>query len=598
MSNVPRQAGPVMSQQTDRRSSVQTPRTVIATRLQPRFGARRNLKTDGGGTQIAINLGIFLGVVLVLGVALLLFEQAIATRINPHVSVAGIAMGGVALDDAQTFLNQRLAAQDQDPVRISVAQQTVTVTAAQFHPRHAARAALYQASAWGHETNLLTRLWNQLQAIVVGRDFPATTSYDQRAVQQYLLALNRTIAVAPVSARVGIAGGTVAIVRHASSGLALDLPSATQVLSQALDSRQTVTISLPVQSPPPLISNDQAQLVVNEAQALLSKPMYFSSVSRVRAWYITPAQMLNLFTFKTVSQPGGALAIVLGINLARLRVALAPIAAAIDHPPIPATYMVAVGEGGQPDSAVPEPDGPGLAIDVNKTAQAILNAATTHSVIIPLVHPHATFDLNAARAMGFDTELASASMTLNGVPPDRLVEAKKAAALVSNTRLSPGQSLSLKALLYPRTKPDRLHATPAGLATSNGGATLVATALYDAAYGAGLTINARTAVSDAIAAQSIPGGDALVGKGPDTPDLVFTNNTAAFVLINVVAYQDSIAAYLFTQNSVHRTVSVSSPTVILNQDGTIVVTENRAISGDIQKQDSSTTTYRPLDSYR
>jgi hypothetical protein len=43
---------------------------------------------------------------------------------------------------------------------------------------------------------------------------------------------------------------------------------------------------------------------------------------------------------------------------------------------------------------------------------------------------------------------------------------------------------------------------------------------------------------------------------------------------------------------------MSGPTVSLNQDGTIVVVENRAISGDIQKQDSTTTTYQPLDSYR
>lgn len=566
--------------------------------MQTRFGNGRQLRTDEGGTQTALNLGIFLAVVLVLGVALLLFEQAVATRFNPHVSIDGIAMGGVALAGAQAVLDQQLAARDQDPIRLGAAQQTLTVTAAQFHPRHAIGAAVRQASAWGHEANPLTRFWNQLQGIVVGRNFPATTSYDTRAIQRYLLVANRAIAVKPVSAQVGIAGDTVSIVRQAAPGLTLDLPAATQALSQALDARQPDIAPLPIQSIPPLISNDQAQLVVAKAQALLSKPMYFSSVSRVRAWYITPAQMLNLFTFKTVRQRGGAATIVLGINLARLRVALAPIAAAIDHPPLPATYMVAVGEGGQPDSAVPQPDGPGLAIDVNKTAQAMLNAGATHAVIIPLVHPHATFDLNAARAMNFDVELASANLTLNGVAPDRLDEARKAAALVNNLRLSPGQSLSLKVLLYPLTRKGAIPAGPGGLTTSNGGATLVATALYDAAYAAGLTINARTPVSGAISAQTIPGGNALIGKGSHAPDLVFTNNTGAFVLINVVPGQDTLSAYLFTQSTVHRTVSMSGPTVSLNQDGTIVVVENRAISGDIQKQDSTTTTYQPLDSYR
>jgi vancomycin resistance protein YoaR len=153
-------------------------------------------------------------------------------------------------------------------------------------------------------------------------------------------------------------------------------------------------------------------------------------------------------------------------------------------------------------------------------------------------------------------------------------------------------------LLYPLTRKGAIPAGPGGLTTSNGGATLVATALYDAAYAAGLTINARTPVSGAISAQTIPGGNALIGKGSHAPDLVFTNNTGAFVLINVVPGQDTLSAYLFTQSTVHRTVSMSGPTVSLNQDGTIVVVENRAISGDIQKQDSTTTTYQPLDSYR
>jgi vancomycin resistance protein YoaR len=239
-----------------------------------------------------------------------------------------------------------------------------------------------------------------------------------------------------------------------------------------------------------------------------------------------------------------------------------------------------------------------LAIDINKTAQAILNAGITHSVIIPLVHPHAAFDLNAARAMNFDSELAKASLILNGVSPDRLKEAARAAALINNTRLAPGQSLSLKALLYPVKQRDAAAGSNSGLATSNGGATLVATTLYQAVYGAGLTIKARTAAAYAISAQTLPGGDALIGKGSKAPDLAFTNNSANPLLINVVLYKDRLVAYLFTQSTLHRSVSVNGPTVVLNQDGTIVVTENRSISGDIQKQDVSTTSYLPLDTYR
>jgi hypothetical protein len=113
-----------------------------------------------------------------------------------------------------------------------------------------------------------------------------------------------------------------------------------------------------------------------------------------------------------------------------------------------------------------------------------------------------------------------------------------------------------------------------------------------------LTIKARTAAASAVSAQSVPGGDALIGKGGKAPDLAFTNNSAKPLLINVVPYKDRLVAYVFTQSTLQRSVSVSSPSVILNQDGTIVVTENRTTSGDIQKQDTSTTSYLPLDTYR
>jgi vancomycin resistance protein YoaR len=294
------------------------------------------------------------------------------------------------------------------------------------------------------------------------------------------------------------------------------------------------------------------------------------------------------------------------IDRKRLRETMAPIAADVDHDPTPAYYLVAEGSNGQPDSAVPQPGGLGLAIDTDKTAQLILGVANSdHTVTIPLLHPHSPFDLAAARKLNFDTELAKGPTDLAASSPVRLGNAKAAAVAIDNIRLQPGQTLSVTGVISPVVKlggytQDLNAIAPTDVSGVNGGTVQVASALFQTAFASGLPILQRQPYPYLTTFDGPIGSDAMVVSRPRGPDLQFINDTKHQLLINVVVNSKThrVVAYMFTDGEVvHRTVKVVGPSVTLNQDGSVDATIGRAISGDTTGQDTLTSHYDNLDPY-
>lgn len=553
-----------------------------------------------------LSLGLTLGIVLILGTSIAIFEHAYSDSVNPHISVGGVDLGGVALADAPSYLRRRIAERDRQPITLHVGKSTFQVTTSQFHASYTLQTALARAMADGHDADLFTRLWNQVATMVQGHDYQVGGTHDQAAVRAYLSQLNARIGVQPLPAVVGVRDNTVTILREPVPGRRLDLEAAATRLSQVVDSHAIFDTTLPIQITGSPISHDVAQATVNQAQTLLSQPIYFSSGTRIRKWFLSPDQLVRLLTFHSSFDQRKGYAIVMDIDRKRLRKTMIPIAADVDHAPTPAYYLVAEGSGGQPDSAVPQPDGPGLAIDADKTAQLILSAASTdHTVIIPLIHPHAAFDLAAARKLTFDTELGKGPTDLAGSSPLRIDNARSAAVALDNIRLQPGQTLSVTGVISPVVAlggyaQDLNRIAPTDISGVNGGTTQVASALFQAAYASGLPILQRQSYPYLTTFDGPIGGDAMVVARPQGPDLQFVNDTKHQLLINVVVYPKThrVVAYMFTDGQVvHRSVKVLGPSVTLNQDGSVDASISRTIGGDTTGQDTISSQYDNLDPY-
>lgn len=578
------------------------PRRVLPRRLdRPAFqrgGATRKIDSF-------LRFGIFLGVLVVLGGATAVFQHVYAGRVSPHVSVGGIALGGVSLDDASSYLTRRVDQRDQRPIVLHLnlpdGQRSFEVNARQFHASYNLRPPLAAAKADGHNSDALTNLWNQLNTVVQGHDYAIQGTHDQQAVVNYIAALDKQIDIPPLPAQVGVQNGQVVITRHMQPGTIIDAPAAARLLSTVIDGHAVYDVTLPLLRISAPVDDTVAQEAVDEARTLLSQPTYFSSVNKVRAWYLTPKQLVRLLSFKSTNSKKTGPRIVLHLDAKRLRVTMAPIAAAVDRAPIPTVFTVADLNGTV--TPVPQPDGPGTLIDYDRIGPAILAAGSTdHTVIIPLVHPRAKFDLQAARKLNFNTVIGEGPTDLGGASASRIHNATVAANALSNIRLKPGAVLSVAQALGPITKargyePGFNEIGKLDIAGAGGGVTQVASALFQAAFAAGLPILDRLPYPNLTAFDGPPGTGAQVAARGEGPDLVFQNNTNHLILINVTVTRDHVTAYLFNNGETQRTVRMTGPTVQLNQDGSIDASISRVVRGDVSLQDSIATHYKAVDPY-
>ena len=103
MNNRPKRTAPVSRPATNRRLARPTtehhdPVTIPARRFIPRKLDRPAFQRRVGPVfDSFLTLGLGIGVLVILGMALLIFETSFSSRITPHVSVDGIALGGVSL---------------------------------------------------------------------------------------------------------------------------------------------------------------------------------------------------------------------------------------------------------------------------------------------------------------------------------------------------------------------------------------------------------------------------------------------------------------------------------------------------------------------
>lgn len=576
------------------------PRRIFPRRLdRPEFLGRRARARD-----MYLRLGISGGLFGVLLVTFALFEGYYSTRVNPHISVDGIPLGGVSLADVPSYVQGKLDARNNQPIILHVDDRTYQVTSTQFRAHYDPALAIAQAQNDGHTGDFVTKLWNQFNTLLSGHDYPLTGTHDPKAVQKFLDKVATDITYGPKPAEVGVVDGQVTIVHESTLGRQLDMVAARRQLNSEVDKHSSFDLNVPLQFPSSPISHDVAQQAVDQAQNLLSQPVYFSSLAKVRAWYLKPSQLVHLLTFAPRQDPTKGWIVGIGLNTKKLAGTMAPIAAAVNHAPVPAYFKFVEAANGQPDTAVPYPDSPGLAINIKKAAQAILASPSNgHTAVIPFDHPLAKFTLADARTLNLDTLLGKGVADLTGSGRKRVANAQAASGMLDSIRLAPGQTLSVTTVITPVAKANGFVPEEGGfglkydISGTNGGPNQVASALFQAAYKAGLTIVQRASYPNVTTFNGLPGTDAIVHARPHGADLRFVNNTNQVILVGTVVSNGYVTGYVFDNSATHRITATSGPIVTLNQDGTIDAQIGRTVSGDRSQQDHVQTHYNNISQY-
>lgn len=252
------------------------PRAAVPTRLPQRARLQPSRRVFW-----LIGVGALLGMLLLAGVGVLLLAGALGRGVLPAVSMVGVRLGGMSLDQAQAVL-ARLAPE----LTLSDGERTWQVPAHALGLRIDAAASAARAYAEGRtEGDLLHALLGRVTLAPV-------VTFDIAAAEAYFLAERDTFRRAPLDAGVGFADGQ-AFVTPAQDGVELDIQATlARVFADPTAVLTSGSLALVTVPRPPAVTDTSAALA--QARALLASPLevrVFDPVSGAeQLWTVPPSQ--------------------------------------------------------------------------------------------------------------------------------------------------------------------------------------------------------------------------------------------------------------------------------------------------------------------
>jgi vancomycin resistance protein YoaR len=189
-----------------------------------------------------------------LAVAALAAGFARGGTIAPHVSVAGVAVGGMSADQAQAALERSLLPLTQTEVELAYPGGSVKLTREQLGLSFDLGTAVNSALAVGREPGLLARIATHWRLRSRGVDLPAPLSVDQPRLEAAVAALAPRVNREPRDAKISVNGSNTLDKTPGQTGLVLLVKQSAAALARDLQDLHTTRVDLAVKQKPPNIS--------------------------------------------------------------------------------------------------------------------------------------------------------------------------------------------------------------------------------------------------------------------------------------------------------------------------------------------------------
>jgi vancomycin resistance protein YoaR len=483
-------------------------------------------------------------VIAALGVSLLFagspHSLAAGTRVD------GVDVGGMSRAEARATLERKWQQVAHEPIRFSFGTHTYSLTASQLGVRVDWAKAVDEAASHG-DGFAVVRGYRRLKL----RFFPAeasSTAQGSASALNYELGLMAKAIDTPHRNAQLVRHGLKFSVVPGQTGRVLDRAAAGQLLVGSLGSFERHPVVLPVQVDPPAVTAASLAPVRGAATTAVSAPVTLTvGLTRLKLprWRI--ATMLDL------SQPGK---LRLGGRAATAQ--LERLQHAVNRSPRDADW--AVGAGG---SVRVVPAQPGITLDVGKTADVILAAATRPArrvAALPVSEQAPSRTTAQATALGI-TGTVGAYETFFGGDANRIHNVQLVSHLVDKKLIAPGATFSFNQTTGERSAAKGFREAPViingELETGlGGGVCQVSTTVFNAAFESGLPITART--NHALYISHYPlGRDATVNY-PDV-DLKFVNDTGHWMLLRTWVSSSSLTVALYGTPQHRRVESEAQP---------------------------------------
>jgi len=392
-------------------------------------------------------------------------------------------------------------------------------------------------------------LWRRLRGTV---DVPLQARIDQGALATSVRAAAATIERPVREGSVSFPGGTV-VAQRPQAGRRVDVAATVAAVARSWPGATPVTGSL--EEVAPRIDPAAFDVAVrDQAARAVAGPL--EVVADGRRATLAPAQFAPALAM--VPDAG---ALTLRVGSRELLAALRTVAPGLEIQPVDATMQL---RNGTPALVAARPgrliDGPTSAETVSR---GLVDGSRTAQLTLLDVAPAVTSEQVAG--YGITAEIGRATVTIGGAgEPARLSNAALAAKKLTGRLVTPGGQVSFNQSVGPRTPAAGFAATTTrlpGVGTEDeGGVGQVASALYEAAFRAGLVVGPRTAYSVYLPGTAA-GLDARVAIGG--PDVTVTADREYGVLISAQVSGAAVEVVLYGRAGIASTVTAGTPTGVV-----------------------------------
>jgi vancomycin resistance protein YoaR len=489
--------------------------------------------------------------------------------------VVGERLGGATREEAERRLTQRARELLRAPLHLRLGNKSATSTAAELGLELRVDESVSRALAVGRRGSTWSDVGRYLRSWWSDDAVPGAVSVDRARFDETLAKLEAAlIEDPPFAGAITVENGSARLAAP-RSGRKLAPEALLSASVAALEQgRAEAELRLEARASAPTLAAGSAERALSIVTRALSRPTVLEADGlRLE---VTPVELGALLESTIAGNE-----LVVGLVPARLEGWLASRRATLEKPPQDARFEVS-----SRDDVRVVPGSPGVKLPTELVTTALWSAAQSeaHRGQLPLVHePLPARSTEQAAALGIK-QLVASFTTRHPCCQPRVENIHRIAELLDGVVVEPGQTVSLNALVGPRTVKNGFVLAPSiedgeMVDTVGGGVSQFATTIFNALLHGGYDIIERQPHTYWFPRYPM-GYDATLGI--PRPDIVFKNDSSAGLLVKTSATGTSVTVKLYGDNGGRRVVTSVSERREIVQPG-VELLPNRAVEPDEEK---------------
>jgi vancomycin resistance protein YoaR len=481
--------------------------------------------------------------------ALLFARFAASQNVLSGVTLAGVRLGGASAAEAKQRLGERSRGLATEKLRLVLGGKTVSVAAEELGIELSIAESTARAMAVARNGGVFSNALRYVRALGTAEELPAVVHVDRPRFEAALGRVEAALIDDPPFAGGVVIENGAALAAPPRAGRKIAFDEALRACSDAVARGRPASrpLALTARTVTPVLAPGALDRALIVARRALARPVALEAGAR--RLRLEPVELGALLHSHSTGQE-----IEVGIDLERLEPWLAAERARLEAPARDAGFEVSAA-----DEVRVVPGEAGLRLDSGDVAQALWAAALSdeHRGELPLRHePLPARTSQQAEQLGI-RKLVGSFTTRHPCCQPRVENIHRIATLLDGLVVEPGQTISVNAVVGPRTQKNGFVLAPSiedgeMVDSVGGGVSQFATTFFNALFHAGYDIIERQPHTYWFPRYPM-GHDATLGF--PRPDIAFKNDSAAGLLVKTSFTKTTITVKLYGDTGGRRVTS-------------------------------------------